>query len=36
MKLMEGILCLAKEFGFYSIDNEESVIISEQGMTWVI
>lgn len=31
MELMEGILGLAKELGFYNIGSEESVIISEQG-----
>lgn len=31
MKLMEDILGLAKELGFYSIGSEESVIIFEQG-----
>lgn len=31
MKLMEGILCLAKELGSYNISNEESVITFEQG-----
>lgn len=31
MKLMEGNLGLAKELGFYSIGNEESVIVFEQG-----
>lgn len=31
MKLMEGILGLAKELGFYNICSEETVIIFEQG-----
>lgn len=31
MKLMEGILCLVKELGSYSIGNEESVITFGQG-----